>query len=184
LTDVSLLENQLQQLVPDDRHIDDHSALRCCQLALASIREGSYGIGAVLVEKDGQVLAEGRNAVFTEGFLSSAHAEMQCLDQFELAHPQATNRKELTLIVSLEPCPMCLSRTLLSGIGQVKYLVADSEGGMAKRINKLPPAFRNLATVQDYQQADISAPVQSMAQQLANFGKTEFRRRWRELTGH
>lgn len=181
---MSELQTKLEQLQPDDRCIDDYLAINCCRLALVSVQQGCYGVGAVLADTDGNILAEGNNQVFRSGFLSSAHAEMRCLDQFENEHPNPMVRAELTLFVSLEPCPMCLSRILLSGIGAVKYLLPDPDGGMANRVKKLPPVFRNLATVQRFQQAEISDSVRQVAQQLSTYEQEQFRQQWRDFTGH
>ncbi len=156
---------------------DWQAGVRCCQLALAAAESGCYGVGAVLLDESGQTLAEGHNQVFLEGFHSSAHAEMLVLDRFEAMYPAYGDRSGLTLVVSLEPCPMCLVRSMLAGIGQVRYLVEDIDGGMAAHGRRLPAAWRNLASLQQRQQAAVSSELRALAAELAAFNIAGLRRR-------
>jgi len=129
---------------------DDIWARLCCEQAFLAVCEGNYGVGAVLVNQQNELVCEARNQVFQQGYQSQRHAEMELLNRLEteFAH---LNRRELTLYVSLEPCLMCIGRILLSGIGRVRYLVADSAGGFASHLHSafrspLPPAWQNLAS--------------------------------------
>ncbi|BBB30525.1 nucleoside deaminase [Neptunomonas japonica] len=146
---------------------DEEAGFRCCELALAALQSGNYGVGAVLLDADGQVLVEEKNVVFSTQFCSSAHAEMRVLDQYEAyfikEHPPAL----LKLVVSLEPCPMCLSRILLSGIGVVKYLVEDAAGGMVSHMSRMPPAWQNLASLQSFYHAHVSSELRQLAKKLS-----------------
>ncbi|MEM5536423.1 nucleoside deaminase [Neptuniibacter pectenicola] len=118
---------------------------RCCELALRALEQGNYGVGAVLVDRDSNLLVEAGNQVFSEGFDSSAHAEMRVIDQFERMYPNYPDRKGLQLITSLEPCPMCCGRILAAGIGQIIYLSQDKSGGMMSHCDNLPAAWVNLS---------------------------------------
>ncbi|MCW8884396.1 MAG: nucleoside deaminase [Motiliproteus sp.] len=162
------LNLSLQELTDGSEHTPlEDAALRCCKLAIRALEQGSYGVGAVLLDQSNKIISEGHNRVFADGFNSSAHAEMVALDQFERCYPSFGDRGPLTLVVSLEPCPMCLVRTMLAGIGRVVYLVADEDGGMASHIHKLPAAWRNLATLQQRQPAEVSKPLRTLAARIA-----------------
>jgi cytosine deaminase len=142
---IESLKIRLATYAPEYRLGEHKWAFRCCELALEALEEGNYGVGAVLVDRDNNLLAEAANQVFSEGFNSSAHAEMRVLDQFENMFPDYKDREGLQLISSLEPCPMCCGRILASGIGQIIYLAEDKAGGMMSHCNKLPAAWDNLA---------------------------------------
>ena len=181
--DLDLLRERLTGVTPNNARRDDAVALRCCELALEALEDGCYGIGAVLVDDAGEVLAEGRNRVFSQGFHSGAHAEMLTLDQLETQRPDFRGRREARLVVSLEPCAMCLGRLLLSGIGEVRFVAEDPDGGMVHRVSRLSPVWRNLASLQRQLPADVSWPVRELASRLAASHMDRLRARWCEAVG-
>ena len=61
-----------------------------CAEALAAARAGNYGVGAVLVDPNGEIVERGRNAVFYPHFRSDLHAEMVAMNAFEERHPMWT----------------------------------------------------------------------------------------------
>lgn len=174
---VDQLEREYQDLRMSPDHRDERIGRRCCFLALEALRNDCYGIGAVLLDGNGDILAEGFNRVFEENYRAAAHAEMEVLDQFEQCFPDYGDRSELTMIVSLEPCPMCFTRILASGIGRVRYLAADADGGMVHKVRHLPAAWRNLASVGDYGIADVSHALRDFAAKLAESGLSDKRKR-------
>ena len=91
-------------------HQDEQLGLVACQEALAAARRGNYGVGAVLVDPHGTVVAQGQNAVFYPRFRSDCHAEMVVMNTFEERHPEVDTMRGYTLLCSLEPCPMCFAR--------------------------------------------------------------------------
>ncbi len=166
---------RMDLLRPDPDYLDDSHGLYCCRLALDALEQGNYGVGAILTDPQGGVVAQSENRVFSSGhndrdqscraYNSSAHAEMLLIDQLEksqIPYPP----EQLTMLVTLEPCPMCLGRLLLSGIGSVRYIVRDPEGGMLSHIDKLPPAWRNLSQLQNHYQAHVSEPVRQLAMDI------------------
>lgn len=174
---VDQLEREYQALPISVDHRDEQIGRRCCFLALEALRNDCYGIGAVMLDGNGDILAEGYNRVFEENYRAAAHAEMEALDEFEERFPDYRNRSELTMIVSLEPCPMCFTRILASGIGRVRYLAADNDGGMVHKIWQLPAAWRNLASMGDYDVADVSHALRDFAAKLAESGLSDKRKR-------
>lgn len=154
---------------------DEEVGLRCCELALSALLSGNYGVGAVLLDAEGQILIEEKNSVFSTQFCSSAHAEMKVIDQYEAGFRKEYPVGQLKLLVSLEPCPMCLSRILLSGIGVVKYLAKDAAGGMVERMSSMPPAWQNLASAQSFYHAHVSPELCQLAKTLSQHNLAHLR---------
>lgn len=167
----------------DRQYPHERVGRRCCELALQALREGSYGVGAVLLDERGEPICEGYNRVFSDGFHSARHAEMELLERFEADYPEPLPRQSLTLVVSLEPCPMCLGRLLLSGIGRLLYLVPDPDGGMVRHGHQLPPAFRNLLRLQPQAPAQVSNELRALAKDLAGHNLAQLRQRWCQAVG-
>jgi tRNA(adenine34) deaminase len=99
----------------------------CLEEAWTSWQAGSAGVGAVIVDDEGEVLAIGRNRMLepaTEpGVLASttlAHAEMNALAQLRIG-----DNSNLTLYTTFEPCLMCASTILTCRIPRVHYGAAD-----------------------------------------------------------
>jgi len=78
--------------------------------------EGGIPIGAVLVGRDGAILAHGRNRHVQDGSVIH-HAEMNCLEN--AGHLPAEVYRGATLYTTLSPCFMCAGAALLLGIPRV-----------------------------------------------------------------
>ncbi|WP_299181074.1 nucleoside deaminase [uncultured Neptuniibacter sp.] len=150
-------------------------ALRVCELAWQASLQGNYGVGAVLVDGQGDLLAEGSNQVFEPVFNSSAHAEMKVLDLFEAVYPDYHQRVQLSLFTSLEPCPMCCGRILAAGIGRVVYLSEDKEGGMMSHCTRLPAAWKNLSQLLEIKVFDKEHELSVLASDIATAQKIRLR---------
>jgi tRNA(Arg) A34 adenosine deaminase TadA len=101
---------------------------RCVELAWESCASGTFACGAVITDRVGNVVAEGRNRAFDEPSGKDpleatvlAHAEMNALARV----PTGVALDDCTLWSSLEPCLMCLSSALLSSVGEIRYLAPD-----------------------------------------------------------
>lgn len=90
------------------------------QNADRGIRAGEGGpFGAVIVDKDGNVIAEGNNEVLLTKD-PTAHAEVTTIRKA----CKKLNTHDLSgyiLYTSCEPCPMCLSAIIWSNIKEVYY---------------------------------------------------------------
>ena len=87
---------------------------RALELADRAGREGDVPVGAVVVDADGVVIGEGRNLREVEGD-PTAHAEVVALR--EAARRTGSWRLEgCTLVVTLEPCPMCAGALMLARV--------------------------------------------------------------------
>ena len=97
--------------------------------------EGETPVGAVLVA-DGELIAAGRNARETKHDVTS-HAEMEVIRA-------AASRKgdwrlsDMTLYVTLEPCPMCAGAILAARIPRVVYGAKDATAGAMGSVLNLP----------------------------------------------
>ncbi|WP_299195635.1 nucleoside deaminase [uncultured Amphritea sp.] len=181
------LNLRLQACLADSDYQDDLHGLHVCRLALDALEQGNYGVAAILIDPQGEVIAQSENRVFScvthnkvdyargsVSYSSRAHAEMLLIDQLEEGFlPYAP--EQLTMLVTLEPCPMCTARLLLSGIGSVRYIANDPEGGMLRHVDKLPPAWTNLAQLQNHYHAHVSAPVRQLATDIGVANLTALR---------
>lgn len=149
LTEAGQWRRYLDGVVPSEAHRDEAHAQRVCRLALEAMEAGSYGVGAVLLDSQGAVIVEGHNRVRVGGFRSDLHAEMVVLNEYEAAGLPRQRARELTMITSLEPCPMCMTRLIVAGVGTVLHVAEDPVGGMVQRKHGLPPVFRTITEHQD-----------------------------------
>ncbi len=171
---ISALQLAFTLLEPDLRFRDEAPALQACALALEALGQGGYGVGALIMDEDHRIWAEAGNAMLRASLDSSAHAEMLALDRFEcLDNHQAA--RAMTLLVTQEPCPMCLTRALYAGVGSIVYLAEDGAGGMVHCRDSLPPALRELAHRVNFRRAEVSEPLRDLARRLAR-GRLEVNR--------
>ena len=160
---------------------DDGVGVDVCRQALAAVEEGNYGVGAVILDKDGSTLVRTRNQVFEPVFRSDGHAEMLAVNRLEREFPDRSPG-ELSIFVSLEPCPMCLTRLKLSGIGRIRYLSPDPDGGMVAARDSLPPIWRLLNPEQDFAAADVSPSLRRLGKRIFQINLRPLRRRLVERT--
>lgn len=88
------------------------------EAALAQAEEswaqGGIPIGSVLVNPDGQIVARGHNERVQSGD-PTAHAEVVCIRNAG----RRRDWKQLTLVSTLSPCPMCSGTAILLQIPRV-----------------------------------------------------------------
>ncbi|MDH5373646.1 MAG: nucleoside deaminase [Acidimicrobiia bacterium] len=97
-------------------------------------------IGAVLVGPDGTLVARDHNRR-EERSDPTAHAEMLVLS----AGAQATGDWRLTghtLVVTLEPCPMCAGAAVNARVDRIVYGAADLKAGAAWSLYNIPQDAR------------------------------------------
>ena len=100
---------------------------RALDEARAAGRAGEAPIGAVLVDKDGQILAAAGNAPISTND-PTAHAEIRAL---RAAAEKVGNYRlpETTLYVTLEPCAMCAGAISHARISRLVIGAVDAKGG-------------------------------------------------------
>ncbi len=99
------------------------------EMAWASSRAGSFGVGAGITTSDGTLVATGRNRLFEQdrgddplAGTSLAHAEINALAKLGFAQYRD---KQLVLWTTLQPCVQCLGAIRLSDVGEVNVLAPD-----------------------------------------------------------
>jgi len=169
----------LDQFESSASFADEVAAVRVCQLAATAAKLGTYAVGAVLLDDKGKVLADGHNEVFVDGFRSDLHAEMVVLTKFETGHRIPQNPGTLTLISSLEPCPMCMARLIYSGVGSIRYICEDPHGGMVTRKSSLPPTLQQISDdlSQVWGLADCSHELREAAHHIWEQNRVDIDRR-------
>ncbi|WP_254896019.1 nucleoside deaminase [Synechococcus sp. HK05] len=84
------------------------------QEAEQSWQEGGIPIGAVLAQEDGTIVARGHNQRVQNGDPTS-HGETQCIRNAG----RRRDWRDLTLVTTLSPCPMCAGTAVLLGFRRV-----------------------------------------------------------------
>jgi tRNA(adenine34) deaminase len=97
---------------------------------------GDVPIGAVLLDQEGAIAAADRNRR-EELSDATAHAEMLVLSQRsrEIGDWRLTGH---TLVVTLEPCPMCAGAAVLARLDHIVYGAADLKAGAAWSLYNIP----------------------------------------------
>ncbi len=99
---------------------------RALDLAAEAAEAGEVPVGAV-VTKDGQIIAEARNAM--RGTLDpTAHAEIVAL-RAAAAVLQSPRLDGCMLWVTLEPCAMCAAAIGLARVEALRFAADDPKGG-------------------------------------------------------
>lgn len=109
------------------------------ELALLAEEEGNLPVGAVIT-LGGEVVAEGRSAIWVPQFDATRHAEIEALRV--VSAELWDSPEKMSLFTTLEPCLMCFGAILLHGIGRIIFGASDGYGGASKVFSNLPPYFR------------------------------------------
>lgn len=106
---------------------DEEIMERALELAQRAALAGEIPVGAVIVDKDGNIVGEGQNR--REELCSpTAHAEMLAIE----AAAKKLGRRRLpdcTIYVTLEPCPMCAGAIMNAQLGRLVYGAFDDKNG-------------------------------------------------------
>lgn len=111
-------------------------------LAQAALEGGEFPVGCVIA--DGEIEVARGHRTGTIGSVNEIdHAEINALRRLGDDMPDI-DRSELTIYCTMEPCLMCFSAILLSGIGRIVYAYEDvMGGGTGCDRSGLPPLYRN-----------------------------------------
>lgn len=109
-----------------DIHPDEHFMRHALIEARRALDAGETPVGAVMVV-DGRIVARDHNRVerLTD---ATAHAEILVLGAAATAKGD-WRLGDMTLYVTMEPCPMCAGAILLSRVGRLVYGVRDRRAG-------------------------------------------------------
>jgi tRNA(Arg) A34 adenosine deaminase TadA len=121
--------------------------------ARAAAREGEVPVGAVAIV-DGQVVASRHNE--REGTADpTAHAEMLVLRDAAAATGD-WRLSDVTMVVTLEPCPMCAGALIAARVGRLVYGASDPRAGACGSLYNLcaDPRLNHELAVTDSVRAD------------------------------
>ncbi len=96
-------------------------------LAAAAGRRGDVPVGALVLSADGEVLGEGANTREQDGDVLG-HAEVVAL-RAAGRHTGSWRLDDATLVVTLEPCPMCCWAAQQARIARVVFGAWDDKAG-------------------------------------------------------
>lgn len=103
-------------------------------LAWEAARGGEVPVGAVVLGPGGEVVGRGRNTSREHGDMT-CHAELAALrEAARILGPYLTG---CTLVVTLEPCPMCLGAALEARVGRVVYGTWNPKAGALGGVSDL-----------------------------------------------
>lgn len=92
---------------------------RCVELAEKAFKAGDKPFGSILVNSDGEIIAEARNRVKEINVLS--HPEYE-LAKWAVENLDPEERKEVRMYTSGEHCPMCSGAHAWAELGDLIYL--------------------------------------------------------------
>lgn len=108
---------------------DDLAMARALVLAAEAAAASEIPVGAVVLDPDGRIIAEGRNTR-EETHDPTGHAEIEALRRAATV-VGSWNLEGHTLVVTLEPCVMCAGAVLQARIGRVVFGAWDDKAGAA-----------------------------------------------------
>lgn len=109
---------------------DDASAMRrALALAVEAAAASEIPVGAVVLDPEGRVIAEGRNTREATHD-PTGHAEIEAM-RGAAAAAGSWNLEGHTLVVTLEPCIMCAGAILQARISRVVFGAWDEKAGAA-----------------------------------------------------
>lgn len=111
---------------PDDHRWDDAMGIALDE-ARAALVHDDVPVGAVVVAADGRIVARRHNEREASGD-PTAHAEVLALRD-AAAHTGTWRLSEFTMVVTLEPCPMCAGAAWAARLGGVVYGATDPRAG-------------------------------------------------------
>ena len=104
-------------------------AMRLALTEAAAAGPQDIPVGAVILDETGAVVARGRNRREADRD-PTAHAEIVAIRQAALARGR-WRLTGLTLVVTLEPCPMCAGAVTAARLDRLVYGAADPKAGAA-----------------------------------------------------
>ena len=110
------------------------------RLALAEAKRapehGDVPVGAVVIDADGQSIAAAHNHPESDGD-PTAHAELIALRR-AAANIEGWRLEGCTLVVTLEPCPMCAMAAVWARVDRIVYGSSDEKAGGVWSLYNIP----------------------------------------------
>ena len=108
-----------------DYTTDIRNLKRCVEISWQSRANGNTPFGALLADKEGNILLEQPNVEITEK-KCTGHAETQAVERASQLYSREF-LKDCTLYTTAEPCAMCAGAIYWAGIGRVVYGMTEKE---------------------------------------------------------
>ena len=138
---------------------------RCIELAKNALEAGDESFGSILVNSNGEILAEEQNRV--SGGDHTQHPEF-ALARWAAQNMSLEERGSATVYTSGEHCPMCAAAHGWVGLGRIVY--ASSSKQLAQWLNEMgitsTSRVRNLSIHEVIQDTIIVGPVPALAEQV------------------
>ena len=119
---------------------------RALELAREAGEAGDVPVGAVVVDRRGNAIAEASNRKERDKD-PTAHAEILALRQ-AAGVLQNWHLRDCTLYVTLEPCPMCTGAIIHARVGLLVYGADDPKTGTIRSVFNLPAAYAKIRASQ------------------------------------
>lgn len=114
---------------------DEEYMQKALALAGRAAENGDVPVGAIVVDKDGTIIAEAFNE--RERLISpTAHAEILAIERAAKAL-KSRRLSECTLYVTLEPCPMCAGAVINAQLKRLVYGAFDEKNGACASVAAL-----------------------------------------------
>ncbi|EAZ91623.1 tRNA adenosine(34) deaminase TadA [Crocosphaera chwakensis] len=117
-------------------HTHRHWMKEALKLAEIAANLGDVPVGAVIINRQGNILAEGYNSKEVNHD-PTGHAEIIAIRQASQTL-KSWHLEECTLYVTLEPCIMCAGAIIQSRLGLLVYGVDDLKSGSIRTALNLP----------------------------------------------
>ena len=116
--------------------IHRHWMQQALMLAKKAAENGDVPVGAVIINGQGNLIAEGYNCK-EKHHDPTGHAEVIAIRQAS-QKLQSWHLEDCTLYVTLEPCIMCAGTIIQSRLGLLVYGVDDPKSGTIRTVLNLP----------------------------------------------
>ena len=114
---------------------DEEMMLKAIELAKKALEMGECPVGAIIIDKEGNIIGEGYNRRENDNPLT-AHAEIIAIEA-AAKYLNSWRLSDCTLYVTLEPCPMCAGAIINSRLKRVVYGAFDDKGGACASVVNL-----------------------------------------------
>ena len=109
---------------------------KCLKLAQKAAEWGDVPVGALIVDRNGNLIAEAANCK-EKNQDPTAHAEIIAIRAASQIQ-QNWHLNNCTLYVTLEPCPMCAGAIIQARIDTLVYGLDDPKTGAIRTVANLP----------------------------------------------
>jgi len=103
--------------------------------AIEARKEGEVPVGAIVVGSSHEIIAKAHNRCISLND-PTAHAEMLAIRQASKALGNY-RLNQTTIVVTIEPCPMCIGAILNARIESLVFGAFDSKFGASSLVNEL-----------------------------------------------